>query len=150
MHLVQKKVLVLKVTILFTMSKQYYTFVSQADKQTDSDCYAVGRLVDMNGYDALKRVYSTEYCSPTIPTSTSGNSTPKIIIKEEDNTMRVRRLTPRECFALQGFTKEDADMLHDNGLSDTQLYKQAGNTICVSVLTALFSSMKEQGLFNFA
>ena len=61
---------------------------------------------------------------------------------------RVRRLTPRECFALQGFDKEDADMLSKKGLSDSQLYKQAGNSICVPVLVAIFEAMKKQGFFN--
>lgn len=60
---------------------------------------------------------------------------------------RIRKLTPRECFALQGFRKEDADMLSENGLSDSQLYKQAGNSICVPVLVAIFGAMREQGLF---
>ena len=60
---------------------------------------------------------------------------------------RIRKLTPRECFALQGFDKEEADMLSENGLSDCQLYKQAGNSICVPVLVAIFTAMKEQGLF---
>ncbi len=60
---------------------------------------------------------------------------------------RIRKLTPRECFALQGFAKEDADMLSEKGISDTQLYKQAGNSICVPVLVAIFTAMKDQGLF---
>ena len=60
---------------------------------------------------------------------------------------RIRKLTPRECFALQGFDKEEADMLSEKGLSDSQLYKQAGNSICVPVLVAIFNAMKEQGLF---
>ena len=59
---------------------------------------------------------------------------------------RIRRLTPRECFALQGFRKEDCDMLSEHGLSDTQLYKMAGNSICVPVLQAIFHSMQKQGL----
>lgn len=63
-------------------------------------------------------------------------------------TGRIRKLTPRECFALMGFAKEDADMLRENGMSDTQLYKQAGNSICVPVLVAIFVAMKEQGLFD--
>lgn len=64
---------------------------------------------------------------------------------------RIRKITPRECFALQGFDKEDADKLSASGISNSQLYKQAGNSICVAVLEHLFSAMKEQGFFeNYA
>ena len=63
-------------------------------------------------------------------------------------TGRIRKLTPRECFALMGFAKNDADMLGKNGMSDTQLYKQAGNSICVPVLVAIFLAMREQGLLD--
>ena len=47
-----------------------------------------------------------------------------------------------------GFAKNDADMLGKNGMSDTQLYKQAGNSICVPVLVAIFLAMREQGLLD--
>lgn len=59
---------------------------------------------------------------------------------EED--YRIRKLTPRECFALMGFQKEDADKLSDNGISNTQLYKQAGNSIVVDVLMGIFGNLK--------
>lgn len=55
---------------------------------------------------------------------------------------RIRKLTPRECFALMGFQKEDADKLSDNGISNTQLYKQAGNSIVVDVLMGIFGNLK--------
>ena len=61
---------------------------------------------------------------------------------------KIRKLTPRECFALQGFKKEQCDMLAEHGMSNTQLYKQAGNSICIPVLAALFGAMKEQGMFD--
>lgn len=59
---------------------------------------------------------------------------------EED--YRIRKLTPRECFTLMGFQKEDADKLSDNGISNTQLYKQAGNSIVVDVLMGIFGNLK--------
>lgn len=51
---------------------------------------------------------------------------------------RYRYLTEKECFRLMGFDGEDCDLLRKNGLSKTQIYKQAGNSICVDVLEALF------------
>ena len=49
---------------------------------------------------------------------------------------RLRRLTPRECLRLMGFT-DDFKIV----VSDTQMYKQAGNSIVVDVLIALLSQM---------
>ena len=46
---------------------------------------------------------------------------------------RLRRLTPRECLRLMGFT-DDFKIV----VSDTQMYKQAGNSIVVDVLMKIF------------
>lgn len=55
--------------------------------------------------------------------------------------MRIRKLTPRECWRLMGFSDEDFDKAKAAGISDTQLYKQAGNSIVVDVLMAIFRSL---------
>lgn len=55
--------------------------------------------------------------------------------------MRIRRLTPRECFRLQGWTDEyfeRAALVN----SDSQLYKQAGNGVTVSVIQAISERLK--------
>jgi DNA (cytosine-5)-methyltransferase 1 len=49
---------------------------------------------------------------------------------------RIRRLTPRECWRLQGFTDEMFDKARAIN-SDNQLYKQAGNSVTVTVVFAL-------------
>lgn len=54
---------------------------------------------------------------------------------------RIRKLTPKECFRLMGFDDRDVDILSENGISNTQLYKMAGNSIVVDVLEALFRSL---------
>lgn len=51
---------------------------------------------------------------------------------------RVRKLTPKECFRLMGFSDEDFDRCSAVGISNAQLYKQAGNSIAVNVLMAIF------------
>jgi DNA (cytosine-5)-methyltransferase 1 len=60
-----------------------------------------------------------------------------------DNTIKIskkiRRLTPLECWRLQGFRDEDFFSVKD--VSDTQLYKQAGNSITVDVLMELFKKI---------
>ena len=54
---------------------------------------------------------------------------------------RIRKLTPRECWRLMGFADEDFDKARGVGVSDTQLYKQAGNSIVVNVLEAVFKNL---------
>ena len=49
---------------------------------------------------------------------------------------RIRRLTPRECLRLQGYTDVRIDRMMD-GISDRQLYKQAGNGVTVTVIEAI-------------
>lgn len=56
---------------------------------------------------------------------------------------RVRKLTPRECYRLMGFTDGDFDKAEAVN-SNTQLYSQAGNSIVVQVMEALFTSLIEQ------
>lgn len=52
-----------------------------------------------------------------------------------------RKLTPREYWRLMGFTDEDFDRARAVGMSDTQLYKQAGNSIAIPVLEQIFGCM---------
>jgi len=53
---------------------------------------------------------------------------------------RIRKLTPRECWRLMGFTDEDFDKA-EKVVSNSQLYKQAGNSIVCNVLCAIFKEM---------
>lgn len=59
----------------------------------------------------------------------------------QDNKLSLRKLTEKECFRLMGFDDRDCDILKDNGISMTQIYKQAGNSIVVDVLEALFKEL---------
>lgn len=54
--------------------------------------------------------------------------------------MRIRKLTPRECWRLMGFDDKDFDKARKVN-SDSQLYKQAGNSIVVNVLEVIFREM---------
>ena len=57
---------------------------------------------------------------------------------------RIRKLTPRECWRLMNFSDEDFEKAEKVN-SNSQLYKQAGNSICVNVLCAIFSQLGIQG-----
>lgn len=88
--------------------------------------------VDLNGRDLCRRVYSPYGCSPTILTGQSGNTIPKIPVGDI-----ARKYTPKECFRLMGFEDSDWQVLVDNKISDSQLYKMAGNSIVVDVAEEL-------------
>ena len=55
--------------------------------------------------------------------------------------VRLRKLTPRECFRLQGVREHDIDTLLSAGISDSQLYKLAGNSICVDCMVGIFKNL---------
>lgn len=54
--------------------------------------------------------------------------------------LRIRKLTPKECWRLMGFSDEDFEKARQVN-SDTQLYKQAGNSIVVDVLVAILKNL---------
>lgn len=56
--------------------------------------------------------------------------------------IRIRKLTPLECWRLQGFTDEQFYKAKENGVSNSQLYKQAGNSVTVNVVDAIVKNMK--------
>ena len=57
---------------------------------------------------------------------------------------RVRRLMPRECFRLQGFTDEQFFKLVEAGIPEAQLYKMAGNSVTTNVVTAVGTKLMEE------
>lgn len=56
---------------------------------------------------------------------------------------RIRKLTPRECWKLQGFTDDQFDKAKATGLSDSRLYKMAGNAVTVKVISEIGKIIKK-------
>lgn len=54
---------------------------------------------------------------------------------------RIRKLTPLECWRLMGFSDDDFNKAKNAGISNTQLYKQAGNSIVVNVLEGILKNL---------
>lgn len=54
-----------------------------------------------------------------------------------NKNFRIRKLTPKECFRLMGLSDKDIDKMQYVGLSDSSLYKLAGNSIVKNVLDAI-------------
>lgn len=63
------------------------------------------------------------------------------VVEEDGKKIRIRRLTPRECFRLQGFPDEYFDRAAAV-CSDSQLYKQAGNSVTVNVIYEIAKRLK--------
>lgn len=87
-------------------------------------------------FEKSERHYMSDGIAPTL---TSGSAAEKVI----EPTLRIRKLTPKECFRLMGFDDESfhrAEAVNSN----TQLYKQAGNSIVVDVLEELFCMMLDE------
>lgn len=59
----------------------------------------------------------------------------------EEMRYRIRKLTPRECFRLMGVDDADIDKIQASGISNSQQYKCAGNSIVVDVLYHLFRKL---------
>ena len=58
-----------------------------------------------------------------------------------EESFRIRKLTPRECFRLMGMRDDDIAKIQEAGISNTQQYKLAGNSIVVDVLEAIFKNL---------
>lgn len=106
-------------------------------------CKEIGSL--MGGkwdkmYDQSRRVYDPNGLCPTLHTCGGGNQEIKVVVMDEKQTYRFRKLTPLECWRLMGFDDEDfrkAEAVNSN----TQLYKQAGNSIVVNVLEEILKNL---------
>ena len=55
----------------------------------------------------------------------------------------IRKLTPLECWRLQGFTDEQFNKAQETGLSDSRLYKMAGNAVTVNVISEIGKIIKQ-------
>lgn len=86
------------------------------------------------------RIYDVQGLSPCLNCMTGGNREPHIVVKQPDN-LRIRKLTPKECWRLMGFDDSDIEQCMNIGISNTQLYKQAGNSIVVNVLQCIFRQL---------
>lgn len=99
-----------------------------------SDLQMIGHL-DIKGHDAIKRVYSPEGIAPTLTTCGGGYREVKIL---DLSKFRVRKLTPTEYGRLQAFPMESWEQV----VSDSQAYKQFGNAVTVSVVTAIAEQLR--------
>ena len=90
------------------------------------------------GFNPTPKIY-TDYA----PTLRAGRYGLKVKECDEMNNLKIRKLTPKECWRLMGFDDEDfykAEAVNSN----TQLYKQAGNSIVVDVIEKIYEKLFER------
>lgn len=85
-----------------------------------------------------RRVYVRENKSNVAPTLTANMGTGGHNVPIIRTTHGIRKLTPRECFSLQGFPE---NYVFPEKMSNTQLYKQAGNSVVVPVIYRIASEI---------
>lgn len=106
-----------------------------------NDILQLGNIVNTGNWDNPQRgrIYSSGGISPTLNCCGGGGLEPKIV--EKCSEQKIRKLTPLECWRLMGFDDEDIYNAQELGISDSQLYKQAGNSIVVNVLYYIFKNL---------
>jgi DNA (cytosine-5-)-methyltransferase len=129
-------------------------------RRTDTFIKIAGEL-NLNAKDANKRVYDIDGIAPTLTARSGGQTEPKILQRArsfnkggefelcptissdsfaQNNPLcgeRIRKLTPRECLRLQGIG-DDFKVV----VSDTQLYKQAGNAMSQNVVEMILEQVE--------
>ena len=106
-------------------------------KNNNSQGFALaeeGDGIDISGRMEFHRGTVQKGCSQTI--NTMGGADVGVVQK-----MRIRKLTPCECLKLMGFDEEDYKAMRKAGLSDSQIYHCAGDSIVVSVLMGIFGTL---------
>lgn len=124
----------------------------------DPKCIRIGGIFDTEkSKHQAGSIYDKEGLAPTIDTMQGGYRQP--MIKEYEDTYSsatvladnktgvrstVRKLIPLECWRLMSFDDEDFYKAQNAGISDSQLYKQAGNSIVVKVLEKIFKNLLKE------
>jgi DNA (cytosine-5)-methyltransferase 1 len=117
--------------------------LTSTDYKQPKQILQIGTL-DIKGNDQIRRVYETNGISPSLTTMAGGNTQPKILESKNlklSNNFKIRKLTPRECWRLMGFSDKDFEKAA-KVCSNSQLYKQAGNSIVVNVLVNIFNNLE--------
>ena len=106
----------------------------------------IGNIYGATGGNFAGNIYDIEGLCPSINTCGGGNREPIILKDMETNNKKkysIRKLTPKECFRLMDFDDKDFEAAESVN-ANTNLYKQAGNSIVVGCLSAVFSQLHIQ------
>lgn len=120
----------------------------QATTGHTQQSYLQIKVATKKGYDEAT---AGDYVNITFPSSKTkrgrvGKGVAQTLTCGDGNAVitenvRIRKLTPRECLRLMGWTDEQIDKIESAKVSSTQQYRQAGNGIVVQVLEAIFKAL---------
>lgn len=105
------------------------------------------RTANMQGYDMATDGDGVDLSYPQSKTKRGrvGHGVSKTLMGADSmgtiDNYRIRKLTPKECWRLMGFSDEDFKKAQSAGISNSQLYKQAGNSIVVNVLEGILRNL---------
>lgn len=95
------------------------------------------------GNDGIANTVTTVFSKDNIIAEIMERKETKQEIKERgiNKRYRIRKLTPRECFRLMDLTESDIDKIQNAGISESQQYRMAGNSIVVSCMVGIFENL---------
>lgn len=88
----------------------------------------------------------TDFC-PTLTTFCGNSASVSGVVKTESD-YRIRKITPTECWRLMGFNDDDVKKVRDIGMSDSSLYKQAGNSIVTNCISLIMKHLYKAQIEN--
>ena len=100
----------------------------------------VKAMDDENAVYQWRRTYVRKNMSGVVPTLTANQGTGGHNVCLVKTKYGIRKMTPHECFNTQGFPN---DFKLPSNQSDARLYKQAGNSVCVSVIRRIAEKIAE-------
>ena len=121
---------------MFTLTSQDRHGILQAKR--------IGGIFDSETKHQVGSVWDKDGLALTLDTMQGGYRQPCVLTEGENKTVvekyRIRKLTPKECWRLMGF-KDEQFLKAEQVCSNSQLYKQAGNSIVVNVMEEIFKNL---------
>lgn len=135
------------------------SITTRAGSRPDDNYIKIEGMLNCKGTDQIRRVYGVDGVAATLTTMQGGNQEPKIQVKsatkagyetattgdsinlthpDSKTRHRIRKLTPRETLRLQDFPDSFTQVV-----SNSQMYKQAGNSMSVNILEMIFRQIEK-------
>lgn len=131
-----------KICPTLTTTSQDICYIEYKGKKIELPCIAASR--GRNPENPSSRIPG-EPTEQQLEINTNGTSNTITTVQKDNYAIqidfRIRKLTPRECFRLMGMRDDDIDKIQGAGISNSQQYKLAGNSIVVDVLETIFRNL---------
>lgn len=114
-------------------------YIKTDDGNSYNNLIQIGML-NQKGNQSTRRVYAYNGICPTLNSMNGGNRQPKILLKNENNYI-IRKLTPLECWRVQGVPD---DLFYKakyiGGLCESKLYERSGRSIVIPMLESILKT----------